>query len=141
MSRSGPLPGESAGTRAGVNITVGLPVVRTSVDHGTAFDIASLRRRTSSLVEALRQAQLAPASEDRLRSRGVARPPCSVWPLRRLLPDDNVERLSKASKALTCPRCRRPGGRAADTVASAWRDLRLVAMRRVVTCSRLNSYL
>jgi 4-hydroxythreonine-4-phosphate dehydrogenase len=23
-----------------VNITVGLPVVRTSVDHGTAFDIA-----------------------------------------------------------------------------------------------------
>ncbi len=25
---------------AGVNITVGLPVVRTSVDHGTAFDIA-----------------------------------------------------------------------------------------------------
>ena len=24
----------------GVNITVGLPVIRTSVDHGTAFDIA-----------------------------------------------------------------------------------------------------
>jgi 4-hydroxy-L-threonine phosphate dehydrogenase PdxA len=23
-----------------VNITVGLPVIRTSVDHGTAFDIA-----------------------------------------------------------------------------------------------------
>ncbi|HTH16313.1 MAG TPA: 4-hydroxythreonine-4-phosphate dehydrogenase PdxA, partial [Magnetospirillum sp.] len=27
------------GIEAGVNITVGLPVVRTSVDHGTAFDI------------------------------------------------------------------------------------------------------
>jgi 4-hydroxythreonine-4-phosphate dehydrogenase len=28
------------GLEAGVNITVGLPVIRTSVDHGTAFDIA-----------------------------------------------------------------------------------------------------
>jgi 4-hydroxythreonine-4-phosphate dehydrogenase len=28
------------GLEAGVNITVGLPFVRTSVDHGTAFDIA-----------------------------------------------------------------------------------------------------
>jgi 4-phospho-D-threonate 3-dehydrogenase / 4-phospho-D-erythronate 3-dehydrogenase len=28
------------GLDAGVNITVGLPVIRTSVDHGTAFDIA-----------------------------------------------------------------------------------------------------
>ena len=25
---------------AGVNVTLGLPIVRTSVDHGTAFDIA-----------------------------------------------------------------------------------------------------
>ncbi len=24
----------------GINLTVGLPVIRTSVDHGTAFDIA-----------------------------------------------------------------------------------------------------
>jgi 4-hydroxythreonine-4-phosphate dehydrogenase len=24
----------------GVNITLGLPIIRTSVDHGTAFDIA-----------------------------------------------------------------------------------------------------
>jgi 4-hydroxythreonine-4-phosphate dehydrogenase len=28
------------GLEAGVNITVGLPLIRTSVDHGTAFDIA-----------------------------------------------------------------------------------------------------
>jgi len=28
------------GIEHGVNVTVGLPVVRTSVDHGTAFDIA-----------------------------------------------------------------------------------------------------
>jgi len=28
------------GIERGVNVTVGLPFVRTSVDHGTAFDIA-----------------------------------------------------------------------------------------------------
>ena len=27
-------------TREAVNVTLGLPIVRTSVDHGTAFDIA-----------------------------------------------------------------------------------------------------
>jgi 4-hydroxythreonine-4-phosphate dehydrogenase len=25
---------------SGVNVTLGLPIIRTSVDHGTAFDIA-----------------------------------------------------------------------------------------------------
>jgi 4-hydroxythreonine-4-phosphate dehydrogenase len=45
------------GLEAGVNITVGLPVVRTSVDHGTAFDIAGQGIADErSLVEALRQA-------------------------------------------------------------------------------------
>jgi 4-phospho-D-threonate 3-dehydrogenase / 4-phospho-D-erythronate 3-dehydrogenase len=50
------------GLEAGVNITVGLPVVRTSVDHGTAFDIAGKGVADErSLVEALRQAaSLAP---------------------------------------------------------------------------------
>jgi len=33
-------PFKMAAQRHGVNVTVGLPVVRTSVDHGTAFDIA-----------------------------------------------------------------------------------------------------
>jgi 4-hydroxythreonine-4-phosphate dehydrogenase len=28
------------GLEGGVNVTLGLPIVRTSVDHGTAFDIA-----------------------------------------------------------------------------------------------------
>ena len=32
----------------GVNITIGLPVVRVSVDHGTAFDIAGKRHRPRS---------------------------------------------------------------------------------------------
>lgn len=45
------------GLEAGVNITVGLPVVRTSVDHGTAFDIAGRGiADESSLMEALKQA-------------------------------------------------------------------------------------
>jgi 4-hydroxythreonine-4-phosphate dehydrogenase len=46
----------------GVNVTVGLPVVRTSVDHGTAFDIAGRGvARPQSMVEAiLLAATLAP---------------------------------------------------------------------------------
>ncbi|MEU6249510.1 4-hydroxythreonine-4-phosphate dehydrogenase PdxA [Glycomyces sp. NPDC047010] len=46
----------------GVNITVGLPVVRVSVDHGTAFDIAGKGiAREGSLVLAIeRAAELAP---------------------------------------------------------------------------------
>ena len=45
------------GLDAGVNITLGLPVVRTSVDHGTAFDIAGTGQADErSLLEALRQA-------------------------------------------------------------------------------------
>jgi 4-hydroxythreonine-4-phosphate dehydrogenase len=42
---------------SGVNVSVGLPIVRTSVDHGTAFDIAgSGRASAASMVEAIRVA-------------------------------------------------------------------------------------
>ena len=45
------------GIDAGVNVTVGLPVIRTSVDHGTAFDIAGTGRADErSMIEALNQA-------------------------------------------------------------------------------------
>jgi len=45
------------GLEAGVNVTIGLPFVRTSVDHGTAFDIAGTGQADErSLIEALRQA-------------------------------------------------------------------------------------
>ncbi len=45
------------GIDKGVNITVGLPVVRTSVDHGTAFDIAGTGiAGAEPMREALRQA-------------------------------------------------------------------------------------
>ena len=50
-------PIKSLGIESGVNITVGLPVIRTSVDHGTAFDIAGKNIADSrSMVEALNQA-------------------------------------------------------------------------------------
>ena len=41
----------------GVNVTLGLPIVRTSPDHGTAFDIAGQgMARPSSMIEAIRWA-------------------------------------------------------------------------------------
>jgi 4-phospho-D-threonate 3-dehydrogenase / 4-phospho-D-erythronate 3-dehydrogenase len=50
-------PVKVLGLESGVNITIGLPVVRTSVDHGTAFDIAGTGKADErSLLEALRQA-------------------------------------------------------------------------------------
>ena len=56
-------PVKILGIEAGVNITVGLPVIRTSVDHGTAFDIAGTGKvDVRSMIEALRQAaQMSPA--------------------------------------------------------------------------------
>jgi 4-hydroxythreonine-4-phosphate dehydrogenase len=50
-------PVKVLGIEAGVNITVGLPVIRTSVDHGTAFDIAGRGiADPRSMIEAIRQA-------------------------------------------------------------------------------------
>lgn len=47
-------PVKVLGLEAGVNVTVGLPFVRTSVDHGTAFDIAGTGRADpGSMVAAL----------------------------------------------------------------------------------------
>ena len=52
----------------GVNVTLGLDIVRTSPDHGTAFDIAAeLRANPSSLIAALRLAH------DMGRARRAAR--------------------------------------------------------------------
>jgi 4-hydroxythreonine-4-phosphate dehydrogenase len=53
----GHAPVKALGLDAGVNITVGLPVIRTSVDHGTAFDIAGTGvAEEMSMLEALRAA-------------------------------------------------------------------------------------
>jgi 4-hydroxythreonine-4-phosphate dehydrogenase len=41
----------------GVNVTLGLPIVRTSVDHGTAYDLAGTGKASpASLIEAVRMA-------------------------------------------------------------------------------------
>ncbi len=55
-------PVKVLGLESGVNITIGLPVVRTSVDHGTAFDIAGTGKADErSMLEAIRVAvELAP---------------------------------------------------------------------------------
>jgi 4-hydroxythreonine-4-phosphate dehydrogenase len=53
----GHAPVKVLGLESGVNITVGLPVIRTSVDHGTAFDIAGTGTADpASMVNALQQA-------------------------------------------------------------------------------------
>ncbi|MEO7106833.1 MAG: 4-hydroxythreonine-4-phosphate dehydrogenase PdxA [Rhodoferax sp.] len=54
----GLIPVKYLGVEHGVNVTLGLPLVRTSPDHGTAFDIAGTGRAdASSLVEAIRMAK------------------------------------------------------------------------------------
>ncbi len=53
----------------GVNVTLGLPIVRTSVDHGTAYDIAGQGvADPSSLAEACRLAALIVANRGRERT-------------------------------------------------------------------------
>jgi 4-hydroxythreonine-4-phosphate dehydrogenase len=53
----GLIPLKMIAFESGVNITLGLPFIRTSVDHGTAFDIAGRGLASSeSLSEALRMA-------------------------------------------------------------------------------------
>lgn len=58
----GHAPIKVLGLEQGVNITVGLPIIRTSVDHGTAFDIAGKGIADErSLIEAIKAAiELAP---------------------------------------------------------------------------------
>ncbi|MDB5851536.1 MAG: 4-hydroxythreonine-4-phosphate dehydrogenase PdxA [Rhodoferax sp.] len=54
----GLIPVKYLGVDKGVNVTLGLPLVRTSPDHGTAFDIAGTGRAdAASLIEALRMAR------------------------------------------------------------------------------------
>ena len=53
----GLIPMKLRGIDEGVNITLGLPFLRTSVDHGTAFDIAhQFRASPASLLAAIRRA-------------------------------------------------------------------------------------
>lgn len=54
----GLIPVKYLGVAQGVNVTLGLPLVRTSPDHGTAFDIAGTGRAdAASLMAAIRMAR------------------------------------------------------------------------------------
>lgn len=53
---------------AGVNVTLGLPIIRTSVDHGTALDLAGTgRAEIGSLIEAIRLAAKLVAGRRRMQ--------------------------------------------------------------------------
>ncbi len=54
----GLIPVKYLGVDRGVNVTLGLPLVRTSPDHGTAFDLAGTGRAdAASLIAAIRMAR------------------------------------------------------------------------------------
>lgn len=68
------IPLKTLDMAGGVNVTLGLPVVRTSPDHGTAFDIAGQGRADpASLIAALRLADAIATNRSRNQSnfRGV----------------------------------------------------------------------
>ena len=72
----------------GVNVTLGLPFIRTSPDHGTAFDIAGTgNARADSLIASLRLAARMAESERTppQRSRMTERTPTSLPPLREVI--------------------------------------------------------
>lgn len=55
----GLIPVKTLDFHGGVNTTLGLPVIRTSPDHGTAFDIAGTgRARADSMIAAIRLARV-----------------------------------------------------------------------------------
>ena len=51
----GLIPFKLVAKRRGVNVTVGLPIVRTSVDHGVAYDLAGTRSASFSSLKAAYQ--------------------------------------------------------------------------------------
>lgn len=54
----GLIPVKYLGVEQGVNVTLGLPLIRTSPDHGTAFDLAGQGRADArSFIQALRMAR------------------------------------------------------------------------------------
>jgi 4-hydroxythreonine-4-phosphate dehydrogenase len=72
----GHIPFKMLAFDTGVNITLGLPIVRTSVDHGTAFDIAwQGKAGPTSLFAAIRvAAELARSAEHPFDSKSKIEP-------------------------------------------------------------------
>ncbi|MDQ3891583.1 MAG: 4-hydroxythreonine-4-phosphate dehydrogenase PdxA, partial [Actinomycetota bacterium] len=66
----GHIPIKLMGFEGGVNVTVGLPFFRTSVDHGTAFDIAGTGRADhTSMSTAIELARELAPSENAAQER------------------------------------------------------------------------
>ncbi|MEM9682432.1 MAG: 4-hydroxythreonine-4-phosphate dehydrogenase PdxA, partial [Pseudomonadota bacterium] len=68
------IPLKTLDFHGGVNVTLGLPVVRTSPDHGTAFEIAGLGvANATSLIASLKMAaEIAARRTSRTTSRHKA---------------------------------------------------------------------
>lgn len=65
------IPVKTLGFDTGVNVTLGLPFIRTSPDHGTAFDIAGKGlANPSSMIEAIKMAAVMADARDADAARG-----------------------------------------------------------------------
>ena len=68
----GLIPVKYLGVEKGVNVTLGLPFVRTSPDHGTAFDLAATGQASAgSLLAAVRMARALAGESYFLRPREI----------------------------------------------------------------------
>ena len=66
----GLIPVKTLDFHGGVNITLGLPIIRTSPDHGTAFDIAGQNKaRADSLIAAIKLARNIATNRDDYTSK------------------------------------------------------------------------
>ena len=75
----GLIPVKLLGWDKAVNVTVGLPIVRTSPDHGTAFDIAGQGRASEGSMKAaielaVKLAHTPRSAWDSPHARGLATP-------------------------------------------------------------------
>ncbi|MEM4246073.1 MAG: 4-hydroxythreonine-4-phosphate dehydrogenase PdxA [Candidatus Bathyarchaeia archaeon] len=69
----GCIPFKLVGFETGVNVTIGLPIVRTSVDHGTAYDLAASKPGSAdprSMIEAVKMASTMALSRRAWAARG-----------------------------------------------------------------------
>ena len=69
----GHIPFKMTEFELGVNVTVGLPIIRTSVDHGTAYDIAG-----KGVADPKNMVQAIALAADMARRRAAARPPAAA---------------------------------------------------------------
>ena len=119
-----------AGFEQAVNVTLGLPLIRTSPDHGTALDLAgSGRADPGSLLAAvqlaIRLAAQRHAAPERRTARRAASASASISCTTR---GDRAHRRAHSRRAPATPGGDRPGAWRADSSCSALRDTTLDAI-------------